>query len=33
VLRAVTHLDLAEDDVEAACEIVPAALVGARVGG
>ena len=31
VIRAVTHLDLTEGDVEAACELVPAAL-SARVG-
>ena len=32
VLRAVTHLDVTDDDVDRACEIVPAAL-GARVAG
>ncbi len=31
VIRAVTHLDLTDGDVEAACELVPAAL-SARVG-
>jgi threonine aldolase len=31
VLRAVTHLDLTEEDVDRACELVPRAL-GARVG-
>jgi threonine aldolase len=31
VLRAVTHLDLTDDDVDRACELVPHAL-GARVG-
>ena len=31
LLRAVTHLDLTDEDVESACELVPAALA-ARVG-
>jgi threonine aldolase len=31
VLRAVTHLDLTDDDIERACELVPATLA-ARVG-
>jgi threonine aldolase len=32
ILRAVTHLDLSDDDVERALELVPAALAGERAG-
>ena len=31
VLRAVTHLDVTDDDVDRACSLVPGALAGARV--
>lgn len=31
VMRAVTHLDITDDDIERAVELIPAALAGARV--